>query len=280
MGGVVPPSNERINAWTSYAQLVGRIFPVATCKPPIKGSRPKLDARLPTADVIREVLHRYGAYGIWPRPGIVVVDVENIGALQQFRASCGTVRTVMISTPSGGYHLVFRDPHPTLRGQVRIFDDLDLVCPDGVPWYVLGPGSSRHDTAYEIIDGEEMLATGELPVAPGWLYALQAGRQTQRSAASLPPVGKPHDRRCLDEIAAAFPTTQKGKRHRRLLDLAVSLRAAGADRHDLIEHCGRAATSGCEPAYVEAREQQDLERVVDWTMGHVQVRARRHGDIL
>lgn len=79
--------------------------------------------------------------------GMVVLDIDTRkGGLDSFLAGGGAFDTLMVRTPSGGFHAYYRGPD-SANGVEGWADGLDIRSHNG---YVLAPGSTRPDGQYDI----------------------------------------------------------------------------------------------------------------------------------
>ncbi|MFJ5967288.1 bifunctional DNA primase/polymerase [Streptomyces sp. NPDC093060] len=171
--------------------------------------------------------------------------------------------TYQVRTPSGGRHLYFTaPPGGRLPGSVnRLGPHIDTRAWGG---YVVAPGSTTPEGAYEVLD--------DAPVAalPHWLVPLLI--EPSRPAATLAPllVRESVTRRAqaaLEREAAAVVCTGEGGRNTRLLEGARALGrfvAWGEIPRDVVEEAFQA---GGEAAGLSAAEcRATIRSALDWSI--------------
>ncbi|MFF8968228.1 bifunctional DNA primase/polymerase [Streptomyces sp. NPDC014995] len=178
------------------------------------------------------------------------------------RAGQSLPATYQVRTPSGGRHLYFTaPPGGKLPSSVnRLGPHIDTRAWGG---YVVAPGSTTPDGAYEILD--------DAPVAalPPWLTALLAEPSRPAGPVIVAPVrdGTRAARAALERETAAVRGTPEGGRNTRLLAGARSLGrfvAWGEISRDVVEEAFQAAgeTAGLSAAECRAT----IRSALDWSI--------------
>lgn len=117
-------------------------------------------------------------YGVYPGDQYVVVDLDNKPAqngIEEFRKICEEheidnflieINTLIVQTPTGGYHLYFRVPFPcTNRNSFPVGIDVR-----GANGYVVGPGSHLKTPAYKGAGHDyKVLVDEPIADAPDWI---------------------------------------------------------------------------------------------------------------
>lgn len=143
----------QLDAALASARRGFRVFPVIPY-----GKRPAIED-FPTHATTDEATIR-GWWNVNPQYNhgiatndMVVVDVDTrLGGLDNFYANGGHFDTLVVQSPTGGYHAYFDGPNSGLR--VNMFPGVDIRSNNG---YVLGPGSY---TDLELTDDDSVKATG------------------------------------------------------------------------------------------------------------------------
>lgn len=113
--------------------------------------------------------------------GLCVVDLDNKKGKQgqrEYEALGGAFDTLTVRTPTGGYHLYYKPPRPVPNSADRIAPGVDVRGENG---YVVAPGSTRPDGAYEL------LFDAPLAEPPPWLLDV-AGAPATVTRGAVPAV--------------------------------------------------------------------------------------------
>ncbi|MEV6178407.1 bifunctional DNA primase/polymerase [Streptomyces sp. NPDC052015] len=170
--------------------------------------------------------------------------------------------TYQVRTPSGGRHLYFTaPPGGKLPSSVnRLGPHIDTRAWGG---YVVAPGSTTPEGAYEILD--------DAPVAalPSWLTALLAEPSRPAGPVAVTPVrdGTRAARAALERETAAVRGTPEGGRNTRLLAGARALGrfvAWGEITRDVVEEAFQGAGEAAGLSSAECRA--TIRSALDWSV--------------
>ena len=163
------------NAVKEYSASGWSVFPVVTNE-----KRPLTPNGFKDATTDTTVINQW--FDKWPNANIAIatgavsnlmvldVDVKHgtkgIESLAELVSQYGELpETRKHTTPSGGYHLIFKYPgYYVPNSQNRIGAGLDIRCDGG---YIVAPPSDIDGIKYEVVDPD-----AKIEEAPGWLIAL------------------------------------------------------------------------------------------------------------
>ena len=160
---------------------------------------------------------------------VVDVDVKNsaggIESLQELEAEFEKLDTLIVTTPSGGWHYYFSFPKDveTIRCMKGFRKGIDIRADGG---YVVAPGSSIDGKPYEFKDIDKEIA--QLPL---WLFDLLTNKETNNSSF---------------DVLESSKGVSEGSRNDSLFKLSSSLRGRDVDYDDAREQV-LSANSNCKP---------------------------------
>jgi len=160
---------------------------------------------------------------------VVDVDVKNsaggMESLQELEAEFEKLDTLIVTTPSGGWHYYFSFPKDldAIGCMVGFRKGIDIRADGG---YVVAPGSSIDGKLYEFKDIDKEIA--ELPL---WLLDLLTNKESNTSSF---------------DVVETIQGVSEGSRNDSLFKLASSLRGRDVDYDDAREQV-LSANSNCNP---------------------------------
>jgi hypothetical protein len=185
----------------------------------------------------------------------------------------------VVETPSGGYHLFFKQPEGRAPLGNREGDLPDGINVRGVGGYVIGVGSVKDDgTYYACVAGcpdlLESFVAGTIPPMPGWLVDLIEAHRYEASASGPSGVSEPiTDTRAraaglgsLDMWAARVAATGVGGRNNALNDAAFVLGGNAAWGHLSEAEVRAALWAACVAnGYIDSKDASDGPRQFEKT---------------
>ena len=235
-----PPPRRKVDAALKLAARGFRVFPLApgAKSPPLVAKWPAL------ATTDQATIRAWWAATPDANPGIhcaglIVLDVDvrkgGEAAIAALREQHDLPRTLLVRTPSGGYHLFYSLPpnHPGVPNGVAVLGaGIDVRSTNG---YVVAPGATTEAGRYRI----ELDAP--IQPAPGWLIE-RLGARTTRARPAAPAPGADADTlaRAIEWLRSAPPAIQGQGGDSTTYRTAASLRDFGLDRMQateaLLEH--------------------------------------------
>ena len=160
---------------------------------------------------------------------VVDVDVKNsaggIKSLQALEAEFDKLNTLVVSTPSGGFHYYFSFPKDVdaISCMVGFRKGIDIRADGG---YVIAAGSSIDGKLYEFEDIDKEIA--ELPL---WLFDLLTNKETNNTSF---------------DVVETIQGVSEGSRNDSLFKLSSSLRGQDVD-YEVAKEQVLIANSNCKP---------------------------------
>lgn len=171
---------------------------------------------------------------------LVVIDVDNKNGVNgseslQFLDMCGDTLppTLVVETPTGGFHYYFVAPHPIKQGVSVLGPGLDIRAAGG---YVVGPGSVIDGVEYKIIEDREIAP------APQWLIDRlpRVVQKEKKAATKKTKTVKETDKsrayqRGIDYLKNHAPKGVQGNRDHLAYVIAAKLKDLNNNEDDILE---------------------------------------------
>jgi hypothetical protein len=198
-------------------------------------------------------------YGLWLGEEYVVIDLdvkhdtEGVSGIAAFEAICAEngisnflleFNTLMVETPSGGYHLYFKTPRPCANKNTFPA----LIDVRGAVGYVVGPGS-------KIKKGEWSVVDDDMPIMdiPEFLldYLVSPGVKDPNHSVPLIELDQPENiKQALEWLREAAPAIAGENGDDRTYDVCCMLRDFGISESEALNLLNESGwNERCEPAW-------------------------------
>ena len=198
-------------------------------------------------------------YGLWLGEEYVAIDLdvkhdtEGVSGIAAFEAICAEngvtnflleFNTLMVETPSGGYHLYFRTPRPCANKNTFP----DLIDVRGAVGYVVGPGSAVKAGEWSVVDED-------MPIMdiPEFLleYLISPGVKDPNHAVPLIELDQPANiKQALDWLKEAAPAIGGQNGDDRAYDVCCQLRDYGISETEALNLLNESGwNERCEPPW-------------------------------
>ncbi len=198
-------------------------------------------------------------YGLWLGEEYVVIDLdvkhdtEGVSGIAAFEAICAEngisnflfeFNTLVVETPSGGYHLYFRTPRPCANKNTFP----DLIDVRGAVGYVVGPGSAVQAGEWSVVDAD-------MPIMdiPEFLleYLVSPGIKDPNHSVPLIELDQPANiKQALKWLKDAAPAIGGQNGDDRAYDVCCQLRDYGISETEALNLLNESGwNERCEPAW-------------------------------